>query len=67
MSIGDALYEGGPASLFIAYTAYACLIAMVNNCIAEMTIAFPVSGGFIRLAGHWVDDALGFMAGWNFL
>ena len=26
----------------------------------------PVSGGFIRLAGHWVDDALGFMAGWNF-
>lgn len=27
---------------------------------------FPVSGGFIRLAGHFVDDAWGFMAGWNF-
>ena len=27
---------------------------------------FPVSGGFIRLAGHFVDDALGFMSGWNF-
>lgn len=26
----------------------------------------PVSGGFIRLAGQWVDDAWGFMAGWNF-
>ena len=26
----------------------------------------PVSGGFIRLAGEWVDDAWGFMAGWNF-
>jgi len=31
-----------------------------------MTILFPVSGGFIRLAGHFVDDAFGFMAGWNF-
>lgn len=26
----------------------------------------PVAGGFIRLAGYWVDDALGFVAGWNF-
>jgi amino acid transporter len=40
---------------------------MINNCIAEMSTAFPVSGGFIRLAGKWVDDALGFMVGWNFL
>ncbi|KIX00099.1 uncharacterized protein Z518_10236 [Rhinocladiella mackenziei CBS 650.93] len=31
-----------------------------------MTILFPVSGGFVRLAGKWVDDALGFMVGWNF-
>lgn len=38
----------------------------MNNCMAEMTTYMPVSGGFIRLAGHWVDDAFGFMAGWNF-
>lgn len=31
-----------------------------------MNTYMPVSGGFIRLAGHWVDDALGFMVGWNF-
>jgi len=67
VSIGSALEKGGPGSLFIAYTAYACIVALVNNCIAEMSIAFPVSGGFIRLAGHWCDDAFGFMAGWNFL
>jgi amino acid permease len=30
-----------------------------------MTTAYPVSGGFIRLAGHFVDDAFGFMAGYN--
>ena len=67
VTIGKALFYGGPGSLFIAYTLYACMLALVNNSIAEMSIAFPVSGGFIRLAGHWVDDALGFMAGWNFL
>ncbi len=43
------------------------VIGLINNCIAEMSVAFPVSGGFIRLAGHWCDDAFGFMAGWNFL
>jgi amino acid transporter len=26
----------------------------------------PVQGGFIRLAGHWVDESLGFWVGWNF-
>jgi amino acid permease len=26
----------------------------------------PVSGAFIRMAGHWVDEAFGFWAGWNF-
>lgn len=67
VSIGSGLYHGGPGSLFIAFTVQCIFLAMVNNCLAEMTTAFPVSGGFIRLAGKWVDDALGFMVGWNFL
>ncbi|KAH8652045.1 AAT family amino acid transporter [Xylariales sp. PMI_506] len=66
VSIGTGLAAGGPGSLFIAYTLYSCLLGLVNNCIAEMSTLMPVSGGFIRLAGHWVDDAFGFMAGWNF-
>jgi amino acid transporter len=67
VSIGSGLHHGGPGSLFIAFTVQSIFLAMVNNCLAEMTTAFPVSGGFIRLAGKWVDDALGFMVGWNFL
>lgn len=67
VSIGQGLEKGGPASLFLAYFIASCMLAMVNNSIAEMSVAYPVSGGFIRLAGKWVDDALGFMAGWNFL
>jgi len=66
VSIGSGLHHGGPGSLFIAYTIYACMLGLVNNCLSEMTILMPVSGGFVRLAGEWVDDAFGFMAGWNF-
>ena len=66
VSIGSGLHHAGPGSLFLAYTIYSCMLGLVNNCIAEMTTMMPVSGGFIRLAGEWVDDAFGFMAGWNF-
>lgn len=66
VSIGTGLAAGGPGSLVIAYTLYSLVLACINNCIAEMTVFQPVSGGFIRLAGKWVDDALGFMVGWNF-
>ncbi|BCS24068.1 uncharacterized protein APUU_40512A [Aspergillus puulaauensis] len=66
VSIGAAVAKGGPGSLFIAYTIYCCFLAMVTNCLTEMSVYMPVSGGFIRLAGKWVDDAWGFTAGWNF-
>ncbi|KAH8691656.1 putative general amino acid permease [Talaromyces proteolyticus] len=66
VSIGSALNEGGPASLFLSYTLYACVLALVSNAMAEMAIYMPVSASFIRHASVWVDDAWGFMAGWNF-
>lgn len=66
VSIGTGLAKGGPGSLLLAFTLYPCVLALVNNSLAEMTVLYPVSGGFIRLAGHFVDDAVGFMAGWNF-
>jgi amino acid permease len=61
VSINSGLFHGGPGSLFLAYALYSFMLAMVNNCTAEMTVHLPVSGGFIRLAGKWVDDAFGFM------
>ncbi|KAF2771865.1 AAT family amino acid transporter [Teratosphaeria nubilosa] len=66
VSIGSALAHAGPGSLFLAYLFYACMLGLVNNCMTEMTVFMPVSGGFVRLAGQWVDEAFGFMAGWNF-
>ncbi|KAL4929928.1 amino acid permease/ SLC12A domain-containing protein [Aspergillus undulatus] len=66
VSIGAGLAKGGPGSLFLAYTIYCCFLAMCSNCLTEMSTYMPVNGGFIRLAGKWVDDAWGFTAGWNF-
>ncbi|KAF4918020.1 General amino acid permease AGP2 [Colletotrichum viniferum] len=66
VSIGAALAKGGPVNLLICFLLYSCVVALVNNSIAEMVTYMPVSGGFIRLAGEWFDDTLGFMVGWNF-
>ncbi|KAL8409749.1 hypothetical protein RB594_007996 [Gaeumannomyces avenae] len=66
VSIGTGLQRGGPASLFLAYMIYSIMLGMVNNGMAEMCVYMPVTGSFIRMAGKWVDEAFGFMAGWNF-
>jgi yeast amino acid transporter len=66
VSIGYGLIEGGPGSLFIAFTLYACVLGLVNSCMAEMAVFMPVSGSFIRMGSKWVDEAFGFMVGWNF-
>ncbi|KAG9852574.1 putative amino acid permease, partial [Aureobasidium melanogenum] len=67
VSIGYGLIEGGPGSLFIAFTMYSIWLASVNNSMAEMATFMPVAGGWVRMATHWVDEAFGFMLGWNFL
>lgn len=66
VSIGYGLIEGGPGSLFIAFAVYSCMLGLVNSCLAEMVIFMPVSGSWIRMGSKWVDEALGFTAGWNF-
>lgn len=66
VSIGYGLIEGGPGNLFIAFTIYSCFLGLVNNCMAEMAVFMPVSGSFIRMGSKWVDEAFGFMVGWNF-
>ncbi|CAG9952068.1 unnamed protein product [Clonostachys rosea f. rosea IK726] len=66
VSIGGTLHSAGPASLLLGFIVYSIILANINNSMAEMTTYMPVSGGFIRVAGHWVDKALGFAGGWNF-
>lgn len=66
VQIGKGLLQGGPASLFIAFTLWCSVILAVTMCMAEMVTYLPISSPFIRFAGRWVDEAFGFATGWNF-
>ncbi|KAK3312411.1 putative carnitine transport protein [Apodospora peruviana] len=66
VQIGKGLLNGGPASLFLAFTIWCSFILAVTLCMAEMVTYLPISSPFIRFAGRYVDEAFGFAAGWNF-
>ncbi|KAH6839048.1 General amino acid permease [Alternaria tenuissima] len=66
VQIGRGLMNGGPGSLFLAFSLWCTVILAVTLSIAEMVTFLPISSPFIRFAGRFVDDAFGFAAGWNF-
>ncbi|KAF7556809.1 hypothetical protein G7Z17_g1144 [Cylindrodendrum hubeiense] len=66
VQIGKGLLNGGPASLFMAFTIWCSFILAITLCMAEMVTYLPISSPFIRFAGRYVDEAFGFAAGWNF-
>lgn len=64
VQIGRGLLNGGPASLFLAFTLWCFFILAVTISMAEMVTYLPISSPFIRFAGRYVDEAFGFAAGW---
>ena len=64
VQIGRGLLQGGPASLFMAFTIWCFFILAVTVSMAEMVTYLPISSPFIRFAGRYVDEAFGFAAGW---
>ncbi|EME88492.1 uncharacterized protein MYCFIDRAFT_54490 [Pseudocercospora fijiensis CIRAD86] len=66
VQIGRGLLNGGPGSLFIAFTFWCSVVLAVTLCMAEMVTYLPISSPFIRFAGRYVDESFGFAAGWNF-
>ncbi|KZL69416.1 general amino acid permease [Colletotrichum tofieldiae] len=66
VQMGSALPKGGPAGLFIAFIIWGFVMWAVNECFAEMVTYVPVPSPFVRFAGEWVDEALGFAMAWNF-
>ncbi|KAL4920960.1 amino acid permease/ SLC12A domain-containing protein [Aspergillus aurantiobrunneus] len=60
---GEALANGGPGNMILAYFTVCIGVWAHLQTLAEMTIAFPTSGNYIDYAGRWVDPALAFGAG----
>ncbi|GAO18929.1 hypothetical protein UVI_02058860 [Ustilaginoidea virens] len=66
VQIGKGLLDGGPGSLFVAFSFWCTFVLAITMCMAEMVTYLPISSPFVRFAGRFVDEALGFAAGWNF-
>ncbi|KAI9736211.1 MAG: hypothetical protein M1834_001096 [Cirrosporium novae-zelandiae] len=66
VNIGKGLLNGGPGSLFIAFTLWCPVILLVTFCMSEMVTYLPISSPFIRFADRYVDEAFGVAAGYNF-
>ncbi|UKZ76969.1 hypothetical protein TrVFT333_004685 [Trichoderma virens FT-333] len=66
VQIGKGILNGGPGSLFIAFSFWCTIVLAVTLCMAEMVTYLPISSPFIRFAGRYVDEAFGFATGWNF-
>ncbi|KAI1024470.1 hypothetical protein LB503_007187 [Fusarium chuoi] len=66
VQIGKGLMQGGPGSLFIAFSFWCLIVLTITMCVAEMVSYTPISSPFVRFAGIYVDEALGFASGWNF-
>ncbi|KAJ7156024.1 dicarbixylic amino acid permease [Mycena crocata] len=64
---GTALTRGGPLGILLGYgfVGFVCYLVMVG--LGEMAAYLPHSKGFAGYATRFVDPALGFGLGWNYL
>ncbi|KAL0066166.1 Amino-acid permease inda1 [Marasmius tenuissimus] len=64
---GQALHNGGPGGLLIAWILIGIMLVNVTQALGEMAIVFPVSGGFYTLANRFLDPGFAFAMGWNYV
>ncbi|KAF9473602.1 APC amino acid permease [Pholiota conissans] len=64
---GSALRQGGPAGVLIAWILIGVMLINVTQAIGEMSILYPVSGGFYTLAVRFLDPSFAFAMGWNYV
>ncbi|PPQ67198.1 hypothetical protein CVT24_011269 [Panaeolus cyanescens] len=64
---GSALRVGGPAGILVAWLLIGVMLINVTQAIGEMSILYPVSGGFYTLAVRFLDPSFAFAMGWNYV
>ncbi|KAF8992150.1 APC amino acid permease [Cyathus striatus] len=64
---GSALRVGGPAGVLIAWLLIGVMLINVTQALGEMSILYPVSGGFYTLAVRFLDPSFAFAMGWNYV
>jgi len=63
---GSALRRGGAGSLIIDYIIIGVMMFNTVFALGELSLLYPVSGGFYTLVTRFVDPSWGFAMGWNY-
>ena len=61
---GRAIYLAGPALATLAYFLAGTVMWSSVACLGEMTAIFPVKGPLFELPKRFLDESLGYAAGW---
>ncbi|TRM60925.1 amino acid permease/ SLC12A domain-containing protein [Schizophyllum amplum] len=64
---GAALNAGGPAGVLIDWVLMGVMLVNITQALGEMSIMYPLSGGYYTLAGRFVDPSWAFAMGWNYV
>lgn len=64
MGSGQTISQAGPLGAILAYMAGGFIMYMVLLCLAELTVAMPVSGSFQTYASRFISPGAGFTTGW---
>lgn len=62
---GRALHDGGPLSLIFGFLYIGVDLIFTVYALGEMSVMFPVSGGFVTFSSRFINDAWGFAVGWK--
>lgn len=63
---GSALSTGGPGGILIGWFVTGIAIFITMQSLGELSVAFPVSGGFNLYASRFIDPSIGFAVAWNY-
>ncbi|MCJ1287249.1 hypothetical protein MMC26_006597, partial [Xylographa opegraphella] len=63
---GNALANGGPASVVIGYSFVGLLLLFTVQALGELAVLYPVNGAFFNYAVRFIDPAWGFAMGWDY-
>lgn len=63
---GGALSTGGPGGILICWAVTGFAIYTTMQSLGELSVTFPVSGGFNLYATRFIDPSIGFSVAWNY-
>jgi amino acid transporter len=63
---GEALVNGGPASLVICYFIVGILLLCTMMSLGELAVMYPVNGGYYEYSVRFLDPSWGNALGWNY-